>query len=108
MRKADIGSRAYLRTRNKVQIDAGEGVRTFYRAGERLFNVDAGWCFQTREGERGPYPSRDAAAGELTRYVETMSFLHEHRSKLPKDLNWDDVTLVEMAAPSCCAGSRRA
>ena len=99
MRKADINNKAYFRRRNKVQIDAGNGVQTFYRTGERLFCVDGAWCFLTREGEQGPYGSRERAESELSRYVETMCFLHARRSELPNDLNWDDVTLVEISAP---------
>ena len=46
-----------------------QGKKTHFRAENRIFQVDDQWWFTTREGDRGPYASRQAAADELTAYI---------------------------------------
>lgn len=83
MRRTDPGTQAYARRRDRL-----------YRKSEQ-------WYVQTREGVRGPFLHRVAATTELSRYVETMQFLEAIKPTLPPDINWNDVTLVEMSrAPS--------
>ena len=43
--------------------------KTFFRAKDRVFQINDGWWFATREGDRGPFPSKKAAADELTGYM---------------------------------------
>ena len=83
MRRTDPGTKAYARRR------------------DRLVRNSKQWYVQTREGVRGPFLHRIAATKEISRYVETMQFLEENKPTLPPDINWNDVTLVEMSrAPS--------
>ncbi|MEM8767462.1 MAG: DUF6316 family protein [Pseudomonadota bacterium] len=63
---------------------------------ERIHLREGRWYFDTREGPRGPFWSKPAAELELSNYVETMSFLDERREELPKNLDFEDVTLVSI------------
>lgn len=58
------------------------------------------WCFHTREGDRGPFDSRQAAESELRRYVETMQYLEANRLSLPPEADLNDVTIVELDQPA--------
>lgn len=43
--------------------------KTYFRTTDRVFQINDGWWFATREGDRGPFPSKQAAADELAGYV---------------------------------------
>jgi len=38
----------------------------------RIFEEKDGWHFVSREGNKGPFPSKDAAANQLCRYIVAM------------------------------------
>jgi len=46
----------------------GESGPVPFRSG-RLFNVGSEWYFATREGDRGPFPSREEAEATLTLFL---------------------------------------
>ncbi len=54
------------------------------------------WYFLTREGERGPFDSREAADLELQHYIDTMEFIEKNEPSLPSDVDWGDVTFVDV------------
>ncbi len=54
------------------------------------------WYFRTREGDRGPFETREAAVLELMRYVDTMEFVEETESYLPSDIEWADMVFVDL------------
>lgn len=41
----------------------------FFRSGNRVFSQNGEWFYQTREGDQGPFATREAAAVDLDRYV---------------------------------------
>lgn len=43
-----------------------------FREQDRVFVVNGQWWFTTREGEQGPYDSREAAAQDVHRYADMM------------------------------------
>jgi hypothetical protein len=43
--------------------------KTYFRAKDRVFHINDGWWYAKREGDRGPWPSKQAAADELTAYI---------------------------------------
>ena len=45
------------------------GTRRYFRTEDRIFLLNGQWFFATREGDVGPFPSREAATKEATRYV---------------------------------------
>jgi len=45
------------------------GTRRYFRTEDRIFLLNGQWFFATREGDVGPFTSRDAAMREATRYV---------------------------------------
>ena len=50
---------------------------THFRSGDRVFCQNGKWFFQTREDDHGPFPTREAAAADLQRYVDEMNFFDE-------------------------------
>lgn len=52
--------------------DEKTNVRHF-RMAHRYFCENGQWWFSTREGEEGPYPSREAAEAGMQRYVESIA-----------------------------------
>lgn len=43
--------------------------KTRFRSPERIFQVNEGWWFATRDGDRGPFGSRKQAQEALVQYV---------------------------------------
>ena len=44
--------------------------KTHFRAKDRVFQINDGWWFATRDGDRGPFDSKQVAAEELANYVK--------------------------------------
>lgn len=57
------------------------------------------WYFRTREGDRGPFVTREAAVLELMRYIDTMEFVEENEAGLPSDIEWGDMVFVDLEKP---------
>ena len=86
MRKSDLvktGLRCRSRFRSRFRQESGQ------------------WYFQTREGERGPFDSREAADLELQHYIDTMEFIEKNEPSLPSDVDWGDLTFVDVEIPNC-------
>lgn len=65
------------------------------RSAERIFREDDRWFVRTREGMRGPFGSRRAAAAEADLFVDTVKYLEQHH----RDLDPGDITVVDMNKP---------
>ena len=48
--------------------------RHFYRSSDRLFQSDGRWFYETREGDCGPFNSREEAKTDLERYINTREY----------------------------------
>ena len=73
-----------------------------FRVADRFTQEGGQWFFDTREGQRGPFATRKAAELELQRFIDTMEFLEDRKDSLPSDVNWSDVTVVDIdETPSC-------
>ena len=46
-----------------------EDSKRYFRAQERVFCMNGQWYFNAREGDIGPFRTRDAAIKEIARYV---------------------------------------
>jgi hypothetical protein len=46
-----------------------EGTRRYFRTEDRIFLLNGQWFFAAREGDVGPFESREAAMREGTRHV---------------------------------------
>ncbi len=66
-----------------------------FRSRDRFFRQNDQWCFQTREGARGPFENRVIAELELGRFIDTMEFAEENEKHLPSGLDWKNVTVVD-------------
>ena len=43
--------------------------KRFFRSGDRLINLNGAWYFATREGDHGPFESREAAQAALESFT---------------------------------------
>lgn len=70
--------------------DPKDSKKSFFRARDRIFKLSEAWYFGTREGDRGPFRTRDRAIREITQYVAERRDLRafqkareEHRPRSP-------------------------
>ncbi len=96
------------------RTDPKDTRRSFFRTGNRIFSLNGQWFFATREGEVGPWRSREVATREATRYVRERNDLERFQrsrelerrglrshtlSILPKDdepmMTLDDLMIME-------------
>ncbi len=80
--------------------DPKDSKKSFFRARDRLFKLSEAWYFGTREGDKGPFRTRDRAIREITQYVAERRDLRafqkareEHRPRLPFGLVVEDSEL---------------
>ena len=52
------------------RTDSKDITRSYFRTQDRLFALNGKWFFTTREGEIGPFHSRETAIREVKRYVQ--------------------------------------
>lgn len=57
------------------RTDPENSTRRYFRAQDRVFTQNGQWFFTAREGEIGPFHSRETAIKEVTRYVQERSDL---------------------------------
>lgn len=51
------------------RTDSPDTTRSYFRSAERIFSLNGHWFFGTREGEVGPFVSRQEALSEVARFV---------------------------------------
>ena len=91
--------------KNSTRRGTDSNNKTYYRSPERLFlGHERQWYFQTREGDRGPFKRRELAILELERYADTMGYVEENKSSLPSEVDWGDVTMVDIDEPNRYSG----
>ncbi len=71
----------------------------FNRRKNRLFRAGFDWFYHIREGQRGPFTSREAAAADLAQYLATLRFIEENAASLPDDLDAQEITHIEIEPP---------
>ena len=62
------------------ETDENSKIRPF-RTGHRYFCQDGKWWFSTREGEEGPYNTREQAEAALARYVEAIKAMRKFQAE---------------------------
>jgi len=77
-------------------VRKGDGdARDFHASREnRLQHHDGVWFFRSREGLKGPYPSRRDAEQTLATYIETMEYLEDQPA--PDNFDPTDVTIIRL------------
>ncbi len=80
--------------------DTKDSKKSFFRARDRMFKLSEAWYFGTREGDQGPFRTRDRAVREISRYVAERQDLRtfqkareDHRPRLPFGLVVEDSEL---------------
>ncbi len=54
----------------------------FFRSSDRFVRVDGQWWFTTRDGDQGPFATRENAVLALKRYVDGVEMLNKHQAKV--------------------------
>ena len=78
--------------------------KKYFRSRERLFRYQGQWYFQTREGDRGPFNTREEAKLELERFADTMEYVEGKQRLLPSEVDWGDATMVDIDKPNRYSG----
>ncbi len=80
--------------------DTKDSKKSFFRACDRMFKLSEAWYFGTREGDQGPFRTRDRAIREISRYVAERQDLRtfqkareDHRPRLPFGMVVEDSEL---------------
>lgn len=71
--------------------------RHFFRSQERLFCFNGQWYFATREGDCGPFPSKDIARSEVARYISERSALRGFQDSRKVAANGGDSLPAELS-----------
>ena len=53
-----------------------------FRSSERFVRIDGAWWFSTREGDEGPFATREAARNGLRRYIASQEMAEKHRKEM--------------------------
>jgi hypothetical protein len=53
-----------------------DSTRVYFRSSTRVFNLNGSWYFATREGDQGPFVTRDRAEVEALRYTSERETLY--------------------------------
>ncbi len=56
--------------------------RHYFRMGDRFFRVENQWFYTTREGNEGPFNSREQAENHLKTFVAMQELTDEHGAKV--------------------------
>jgi hypothetical protein len=61
-----------------------EQEKTYFRSTDRVFNLNGGWYFSTREGEVGPFATEQQAQFEIARFITEktdLALFQNHREE---------------------------
>jgi hypothetical protein len=62
--------------------DPENTTRSYFRSQTRLFMMNGSWYFSTREGDNGPFGSRQQAVDEVARYIKGRRDLERFQARL--------------------------
>ena len=57
--------------------DGQKGSASHFRAADRVMRMNDQWWFTTREGDMGPYNTRDEAEAAVTTYIASQQFVEK-------------------------------
>ena len=93
-------AKIYVAVARSAKADQNDS--TYFRSRDRVFCQNGKWFYQTREDHHGPFPTREAAAADLQRYVDEMAFFDDAQDGQPavdkaklEDPNFANFSLVE-------------
>ena len=76
------------------RTDPEDTKKRYFRSQERLFSMNGQWYFTTREGEIGPFRTREGALQESSRYVREREDLESfQKARLNHIGHSDDLAL---------------
>ncbi|NOX51266.1 MAG: hypothetical protein GXP16_12145 [Gammaproteobacteria bacterium] len=61
--------------------DENSNVRPF-RTGDRYFYAEGRWWYTTREGDEGPFVTRESAEAHLRGYIGAQELTEKHQAKM--------------------------
>lgn len=68
------------------EIDDEKSTVRHFRTANRFFCQDGRWWFSTREGEEGPFNSREHAEAGMERYVESIRMMEKIKAEKSAEL----------------------
>ncbi len=76
------------------RTDPEDTNKRYFRTQERLFSMNGQWYFTTREGDVGPFRTREVALNEVTRYVREREDLDSfQRARQRRPSHTEDLVL---------------
>lgn len=54
----------------------------YFRSSDRFVRVDGKYWFSTRDGDEGPFQTRELAEQALRRYIDTLEMVEKHKEKV--------------------------
>lgn len=69
------------------RTDPKDSKKRYFRARDRIVNLNGAWYFGAREGDVGPYPTRSTAESEVQRFLlerQHLSKFQRSRQQAPK------------------------
>lgn len=73
--------------------DTNDQVKRF-RAKDRFFQINGQWYFSAREGEIGPFRTRDQARREAEAFISARGAIEAARPKRPGSMYQSDTTVI--------------
>lgn len=67
--------------------------KTYFRS-ERLFTMNDQWYFASREGDQGPFPTREAAQAALKQFTSECVALSDFQASRDRDSEPVETTIV--------------
>ena len=69
--------------------------KRYFRTQERVFSMNGQWYFTTREGDVGPFRTREVALSEVARFVREREDLDSfQKARLSRPIQTEDLTLA--------------
>lgn len=68
--------------------DRNDVTRKFFRSDDRFFQINGQWYFAAREGDIGPFRTRDQARREAQAYIAARQACHAAGPKKPRAAGW--------------------
>ncbi len=59
--------------------------KIYFRSGDRFFRIENRWWFTTRDGDHGPYATRERAEAALRQFLDGVELLDKHQKRVARD-----------------------
>jgi hypothetical protein len=74
--------------------DSDDVTRSYFRTNDRFFQANGHWYFSAREGDIGPFRTRDQARREAKAYISARQANHPARPNREGAKAWSQPTVI--------------